>query len=268
MSTDSEVFEHRFLVRPIVATDIGHAWHNVLGSIVDQGVVQEVRGKQTKELLNVQLTVLDLTQNILVNYRRQLNYRFMVAECLWIIDGRDDVEYLARFNSKMREFSDDGKTLAGAYGPRLQPQWSYIFNSILVDKASRQAVASIWTPNPPPSKDIPCTISFQFLIRDDRLNMVVNMRSSDVWLGLPYDFFTFSMCAIRLAEGLGLKPGALTMNLASSHLYQDHYVIAEQALFELSMTVRTKPLANLDVYRNLLETVSTSREMIECLENL
>ena len=42
-------------------------------------------------------------------------------------------------------------------------------------------------------KDIPCTVSLQFLIRENKLHLFVNMRSNDVFLGLPHDIFCFTM---------------------------------------------------------------------------
>ena len=84
---------------------------------------------------------------------------------------------------------------------------------------SRQCVIQIWTPTPAPSKDIPCTLSWQLLARDGALHAVVTMRSSDIWLGMPYDFVSFSQLTNGLAGELGLVPGSLVFNLGSSHLY-------------------------------------------------
>ena len=83
----------------------------------------------------------------------------------------------------------------------------------------RQAVIQIWHPTPAPSKDIPCTLSWQLLARDGRLNTIITMRSSDVWLGLVYDFFNLSQLVSGIAGELGLMTGELIFNLGSSHLY-------------------------------------------------
>ncbi len=56
------------------------------------------------------------------------------------------------------------------------------------------------------------------------------MRSSDIWLGLPYDFFSFSMYANVIASLVGLPLGPITFNLGSSHLYQRNLVQAELVL--------------------------------------
>lgn len=194
-------------------------YRGLLQGLLTHGWNAVPRERPTVELLGVTLHLGDSAQNILVHPVRNLNYRFMVAEWLWIALGRNRVADLTRYNSKMLEFSDDGLTLAGAYGPRLIPQLPYIFRA-LADPDSRRAVATIWTPSPPHSKDLPCTLALQFLLRDERLNLIVTMRSSDAWLGIPYDFFTMSMLQNAIAGTLGVARGFIQFNLGSSHLYR------------------------------------------------
>ena len=206
----------------IEADDIHTAWQSLLEIINWKGSQASPRGQQTKELLNVTVSVQNALENIIDNPIRDLNYRFMIAEWLWIMCGFDQLHLLTKYNSLMEKFSDDGQVLSGAYGPRLSSQWDYITRS-LKDEASRQAVATIWNPVPPASKDIPCTISVQYLLRNQRLHGVVNMRSSDAWLGLPYDYFTFSQLLSNVARMMYVGVGSLTFNLASSHLYSQHW---------------------------------------------
>src|SRR4029077_7523726 len=130
-----------------------------------------------------------------VRARPGLNRRFMAAEALWIIDGRNDVEFLAQHVPKMREFSDDGQTLSGAYGPRIKGQLHYVLDTLRRDRDTRQGALTIWLPSPASSRDLPCTMSMTFQIRDDRLDAHVFMRSSEIWMGLPYDIFSFTMVA-------------------------------------------------------------------------
>lgn len=219
----------------------GKAWVKLLRLLYNEGDEVSPRGLTTYEVINVSFVVHEGLGNILVNKTRDLNYRFMIAEWLWIMGGLNDVESLAKYNSIMRSFSDDGEILNGAYGPRLFPQWKYVAES-LIQPWSRQAVASIWTTNPGPSKDVPCTLCLQWLLRDYRLHCIVTMRSSDAWLGLPYDFFTFSQLTNTLATMLNIEVGSITMNLASSHLYREHWNLAEHARKDVTLTLRSPKL--------------------------
>jgi thymidylate synthase len=194
------------------------AWFKLLGLIYEGGAPVSPRGYETHELLGVQLSVEDMRSNILVHHARALSYRFLVAEWLWIAAGRNDVAGITRYNKNISQFSDDGQIFAGAYGPRIAPQMPWLFEQ-LKKPGSRQAVVSIWTPSPQPSKDIPCTLTWQLLARDGVLHGIVTMRSSDIHLGLPYDFFNFSQLTSGVAGALGFVVGSLVFNLGSSHLY-------------------------------------------------
>jgi thymidylate synthase len=205
-------------------------WKQLLSDLLVNGEDVAPRGKPTKEIIGHQLVLEDLRDNIIGVPERKLNYRFMVAEWLWIIAGRNDVAALTMFNPKMLAFSDDGQTLAGAYGPRIFTQLQYVIETLRADPDSRQAVIVIWKPTPAPSKDIPCTLTLQFLNRFGQLHVVVNMRSSDAWLGIPYDIFSFSQITNCLAGELGLQTGSLILNMGSSHLYQENWDAARAIL--------------------------------------
>jgi thymidylate synthase len=214
----------------IVRSNIGEAWADLLRHLVTDGNSMSPRGKKTWETVDLKFVVTDLRNNVLVDMVRKPQYRFMVAEWLWIWFGRDDVASIAQYNSRIAEFSDDGLTFAGAYGPMVAGQWNRVMNFLSHDVDSRQAVIQIFRPMEGYTKDTPCTISLQFLVRNGCLNCIANMRSSDAWLGLPYDFFNFSMLANIMAAELRLRTGWLSMNLGSSHLYDENRAQAETVL--------------------------------------
>lgn len=211
------------------------AWLNTLAKIVAEGRDAAPRGKLTRELPHHTVEVY-MADPLVLCPERNLSVRFACAEALWILAGDTRVEPLAAYAPRMREFSDDGVTLAGAYGPGVVAQLGYVVSKLLEDRDTRQAVLTLWKPNPPPSKDIPCTLALTFAIRAGRLHCHAFMRSSDAWLGLPYDVFSFSMVAAHVACEFNarvepgprsvpdLDPrvelGRLYLTAASSHLYE------------------------------------------------
>ena len=209
--------------------DFASAWMELLRRLYIYGLPVSPRGFETHELLGVQVRVDDMTKNILVHPVRNLSYRFMIAEWLWIAAGRNDVASIAKYNKHIAQFSDDGVVFAGAYGPRIAPQIPWALEQ-LTKPGSRQAVVQIWTPTPAPSRDVPCTLSWQLFVRNGALHAIVTMRSSDVWLGLPYDFVNFSLLTMGLAGELKLMPGSLIFNLGSSHLYDRDRVKAHDVI--------------------------------------
>ena len=267
--------------------DAGTAYAAVLRNLLAIGKPANPRTLHTLELLGVKLVIQDLRSNIIFHPERDLNYRFMIAEWIWIARGLSAVEPLVRYNKRMLDFSDDGLTLSGAYGPPIQQQLDYIIQTLVNDPWSRQAVMTIWSPNPTPSKDIPCTIALQFLVRPGKdhrvkpkLHVIATMRSSDAWLGLPYDIFVFSQIANGIATMLQVDTGAMVLNLGSSHLYEQHltqaHKVAEHTemgrtlrsppipdwpIVQLESPLRGKPIAELsdpiwNAYRRALETKS------------
>lgn len=200
-------------------------WLNTLSQVMLYGADVAPRDQATREL--PQHTIeMRLDQPLVLCPERGLAVRFAAAEALWIIDGSNALAPLVKHAPRMAEFSDDGVTLAGAYGPRVTSQLDYVVAKLLTDRDTRQATLTTWVPNPPPSKDIPCTIAMDFKIRSGKLNCHVFMRSSDIWLGLPYDVFSFAMIATYVAcrynaaaEAPPVPLGRLYLTAASSHLY-------------------------------------------------
>lgn len=205
---------------------MNYVYRNCLANILEDGINIAPRGYQTKELLNYGFTLEDPLTCILKSKTRNLNYAFMVAEWLWILYGREDLKFISRFNINIANYSDDGKTLNGAYGPRFNEQLKYVVDTLSKDHDSRQAVMTIWSKNPKVSKDIPCTLNLQFLIREKKLHLIVNMRSNDAFLGLPYDVFTFCQLLNVLSSMLGVGIGSYHHNAGSMHLYKQHFKLA------------------------------------------
>ena len=212
-------------------------WLELLMNALVLGDVVAPRGKVTREMLQQTIQV-DMTRPVLTVPTRKLSYTFMVAEAHWILDGDDRVSTIAPYNDHISNFSDDGERFFGAYGPKIQAQLPYVVTKLKEDPDTRQAGLNIWRESPPATKDVPCTVSIFFQIRSGELHCNVFMRSSDLWLGLPYDVFNFSMLA-HLVAGLinegrlpadMIKPGTLFLTAASSHLYQENFTQARECV--------------------------------------
>ena len=196
------------------------------------------RGFQCFETSPAHLILQNPRANILGNPTRKISRHFMMAEFLWMLRGSNDLDEIAFYNKYLRAYSDDGKTLSGAYGPKIEDQFSLIIEKLKEDPETRQAVMTIWERNPEPSKDIPCTVALQFIRRPShRLNLIVYMRSNDIWLGFPYDVFNFTSWQIMLAGFLGLEVGTYHHIAGSFHVYKEH----KERLLEVCETVPSKP---------------------------
>lgn len=174
-------------------------------------------------------SILSMATPIIQNPNRKLGYKFMAAEAAWILSGDNRVKTIAPYSRVISQFSDDGEKFFGAYGPKIVGQLPYVIEMLQKDPDTRQALINIWRESPPPSKDIPCTTSLQFLIRNNHIHCVATMRSSDLWLGHVYDIFNFSCVAFFILLSLntarrriGLAPlflGNLFLTCGSKHIY-------------------------------------------------
>lgn len=221
----------------MVVKNFNLTWLEVIESTLTNGIFRSPRGIPTLETIHRTIQV-DMRRPVLTVEARKLSYTFMLAEAHWILSGSDKVAEIEPYNKNIAKFSDDGVTFHGAYGPKIYGQIAGVVKKLMDDPDTRQACINIWRENPMTSKDIPCTMSIVFQIRDGKLHCSVFMRSSDIWLGLPYDVFNFSMlshwvCALineRSFVALHITPGILSLTAASSHLYETNFTEANKVL--------------------------------------
>jgi thymidylate synthase len=217
------------------------AWLDLLDRVYRQGHETSPRGMLIKEVLSCQATI-DLDKPIVVEPLRDLGYRFMAAEAAWILSGDDRVSTIKDYAKHIASFSDNGETFFGAYGPKIKAQLPYVLDKLAEDHDTRQAVLTIWRESPPATKDVPCTVSVQWFIRDGRLHCIDAMRSSDLWLGWPYDIFNFAMLThyLRLClrgRGIDVRPGTLTLFAGSQHIYERNFDRVQKILSEVRGTI-------------------------------
>lgn len=205
------------------------AWLIDLATVWDDGEEVSPRGQKTKEVVGYKAMTVDMSRPVVTTAERKLGYKFLAAEAAWILSGDDRVSTISPFSKDISKFSDDGHKFAGAYGPKVVDQLDYVVECLVRDPDSRQAVINIWREKPGPSKDVPCTLSLQFLYRRDEVHCVASMRSSDLWLGHVYDVFNFSMIAayvaikLRGATGRTVQLGDLHLTSGSKHVYERNY---------------------------------------------
>jgi thymidylate synthase len=207
----------------VEARTMGLLWNELLREIMLYGEDVGPRGLGTVELRDVKLILQNPRANLIAHERRRVGYKYAVAEWLWIWFGGEDVKTIAQYNPKIVQYSDDGQVFHGAYGPRMIPQLLLVMDKLEADPESRQAVVNIYDGRRDlgrPTLDVPCTISMQFLRRRGKLHTIVNMRSSDAFVGLLYDIFMFTQIAETVRSHFNDEQGTFSMNLGSSHIYE------------------------------------------------
>jgi hypothetical protein len=205
---------------------------------------RQPRGMPVRSLLASSSTI-PISFPVILNRARKLNYRFMFAEAYMMLSGSNRVSDIAPYCKNIIKYSDNGIFFQGAYGPKITEQLKYVIDVLTKDRDSRQAVINIWRESPRESADVPCTLSLQFIVYEDILHCIATMRSSDLWLGYPYDIFNFSMVAAFVATSLYFKPGLglLYVNVGDQHLYESNTKAAVACCTEIESPPGYYPLS-------------------------
>ncbi|MGE7157562.1 thymidylate synthase [Methylorubrum rhodesianum] len=156
-----------------------------------------------------------------------------IGETLWYLSGSDDFDAIEYYIPRYRGFCEtpaDVSKSEAAYGPRLKRQLNLIIEKIKKNN-TRKAVLSIYREEDHYNRyDVPCTCTIQFLPRSGFLHAVAQMRSNDVYKGMPHDIFAFTFLQEFLARSAGLQLGHYIHQVGSFHLYYDDLGKAERYL--------------------------------------
>lgn len=208
--------------------------YNALAAMAENSFRDPSRdGPVVGEICDTVFCVADPTKNIVTSEIRRMPMRYAVGELAWYLSGSNRVRDISRFAKKWEEISDDGEHNNSAYGYRIFSQfgfnqWNYVKKLLTKDPKTRQAVIHIKTPNDSETKDTPCTVYLQFFIRKGKLNLSVHMRSNDIWMGVPYDMFSFCFLQMKMAMELGVEIGEYTHYAGSLHMYERDYLASEE----------------------------------------
>jgi thymidylate synthase len=109
----------------------------------------------------------------------------------------------------------------------MRTPWAWCVDSLREDKDTRQAVLRFSLPEHfyKGNKDLTCTLSGTFHIREDKLHLSIHMRSNDLMLGLVYDLPWFISLMDDMVKELkdlypNLEKGSYAHTVNSMHLYE------------------------------------------------
>lgn len=254
----------------IHAESVSHALSQALLSIDHIGIPEQSRVGDVLVFPQPVTTVYRNPCNrVLWSSRRDANPFFHLMESLWMLAGRNDLAFPLQFNSRFGSYSDDGKSIWGAYGWRWRDFFGYDQLNRIVDElkknpASRRCVLSMWnamevdenfseTYGEPQGgsvtndldvganggKDVPCNTHAYFDCRGGVLNMTVCNRSNDMlWGCYGANAVHFSILQEYMAARIGVPVGVYRQVSNNLHLYTD-IVKREEIVLLASDVART-----------------------------
>lgn len=137
-----------------------------------------------------------------------------------------------RFNQPFNFRHEDGKPINSSVYP---DQLAYIIEEILSSPDSRRMIMTTFNPaNVNNGVLYPChSIVSQFYVEDGYLDMFCYNRSSDVFLGLPFNIASSSLLLTTIAEITNLTPRYFHLSLGDCHIYEEHYDAVKEQLERL-----------------------------------
>jgi len=184
------------------------------------------RGK-TRECLGVTLRLKNPRARLSRSETRGKSFSAL-GELLWYLSGKNDLAFIKEYAPLYEGDAEDG-SIHGGYGPRLFrmrgdiDQVASVTDLLRKKPRTRRAVVQLFNAEDIKSehKEVPCTTTLQFFIRDEKLHMAVTLRSNDACIGLPHDVFCFTMLQEMIARRLGIDVGEYIQFVGSMHVYID-----------------------------------------------
>ena len=229
------------LVMNIYAS-VEDAFLTELRNITALGNDASPRHMTTREQLGCGFRIADPRARLIFNPRRKWSIFYALGELLWHLAGSNELAFISYYSKKWLSSSDDGITVKGScYGhtmfsayPNRPSQWEDLLGVLRSDPDTRRAVVSLydaddltrarWT------RDVPCTCTLHFFMRDNAISLISYTRSNDIILGFCYDIFIFTMFQELLALRLGCEVGWYQHMVGSLHLYEKHWRLATDIL--------------------------------------
>ncbi len=172
---------------------------------------------------------------------RRLHPRVAATETAWEFMGTQNPTFVLQRAPKIwKDFVEDGE-IECAYGYRWcnhfgRDQIYMALRALAEDPSNRQVYISTWDPSvdglgvPDQPKNVPCPVGFSLTRTDDAMHLSVFLRSSDVFVGLPYDVMGYALKLDAFAASLECKPGTLHITLAHPHVYEPHFEMLDESL--------------------------------------
>jgi|TARA_R110000782_G_scaffold38118_1_gene89765 thymidylate synthase len=182
---------------------------------------------KTYKLFNESINI-NLNEGFPILTSKKIFFEKALAEFKWMFKGRTDLKYLQDNNIKWwNDFANDNKELGKVYGHQIR-NFGYEIDQIKyaikeINNNSRRAIITLWNPCDLNDQALPCCFTqFNFVRINNKLNMTMTFRSSDLFLGLPYDIIVGALFLTTISNKCNLKADTLGINLADAHIYENH----------------------------------------------
>ena len=220
-------------------------------------------GTGTKSIFGHQLRF-DLSKGFPMITTKKLHLKSIIHELLWFINGETNISYLNENGVKIwNEWANKDGDLGPVYGYQWRnwngdeiDQIKDLISTLKSNPNSRRMLVSAWNPSvlPDTSKSFeenvadgkaalpPCHAFFQFYVNNGKLSCQLYQRSSDVFLGVPFNIASYALFTMMIAQVCGYQAGDFVHTFGDAHINNNHI---EQVKLQLSRD--TRPLPKMEI---------------------
>jgi thymidylate synthase len=194
---------------------------------------------------------------------KKLHLKSIINELIWFLKGDTNTAWL---KDNGVSIWDEWATESGDLGPIYGAQWTawptrdggainqidYVLDCLRHNPDSRRILFHGWNVEYLPDEKLspqenvrrgrmalpPCHLLYQFYVAEGVLSGQLMIRSSDSFLGQPYNTASLAVLTMMLAQQADLEPGEIIICTGDSHIYLNHL---EQVREQLQRAPRALP---------------------------
>ena len=208
-------------------------YSNVMAFCIKDGNKITGRNGKTRQITGAQIRA-NLKSGFPIVTGKQIFPKSCFVETEWMLSGQSNIKFLNDNNVHIwDQWADENGNLGPVYGHQLlnfngSNQIDSVINEFKTNNQSRRLLFTMWNPNDLQKMNLPpCHYSFQFVVTNSIVDIVVSMRSLDLFIGLPYDMVLYSSILASFANEFKLISNEVVINAANAHVYEEHVESAE-----------------------------------------
>lgn len=213
------------------------AYARLAKRILEEGEIREGRNGTTKAIFGTSLEV-DMTDSDIfpLPTGRKMYYKGVLGELAAMLRGPKHLKDFENWGCNYwKDWADEDGTLRVDYGNAWLDfngvnQLQSLIDTLKNNPTDRRLLITSWRPDHLSELSLPCCHhTYQWFVRDSQyLDMLWMQRSVDTMIGLPSDIILAAAWNIMIANEVGLKPGKLTFSMGDTHIYEEHWELAEE----------------------------------------
>jgi thymidylate synthase len=219
----------------------------LLNNILNDGVLKSDRtGTGTMSVFARQFRH-NLADGFPLLTTKKLHFKSIANELIWFLNGDTNTTWLKENGVNIwNEWADENGDLGPLYGKQWTAwptqsggsinQIDYVIRCLKENPNSRRILFHGWNVEYLPDESLspqdnvkqgrmalpPCHLLYQFYVANNKLSAQLYIRSSDSFLGLPYNTASLALLVHMLAQQCDLDLGEIVISTGDSHIYLNH----------------------------------------------